>query len=534
MLAGHASVALVNARLYEAQRREAESAKALLELSRELSSVHAARRGRSTASLAGAARILGVPRASVWLPTRRRRGELVCHSSLADATTIRLALSPATGCRRARADAVRDQRPSRSSSRRATTPHVVGPRPRRTLADTYAVAPITLESGWARARRRARAETTCSTSGSSSSWQGSPAQAKLALTNARSLREPRADVPLDRRGARQRPRGEGRVHVVPRPLDQRTWRSRSARSSGSTPTSAEARRARGAVPRHRQDRDPGSDPDQAGPADRRGAGLIETHPELGERILAPIEQLEHVRPIVRACHERYDGVGYPDRLAGGGDPARGADHLRLRRVPRDDDDAALPRRRSRSRRHGGACSRRPGRSSTPRSSRSASACSRPPTRPQPDAERAAPPASPRAAGAAATGLRTSTSPRTGTSQAPGSSSGLGGRQLERPAPAEPGRRQPERERVLPGVEEDEERVVDDRLSVPRLGRDLRAVEERPERGGVAALPVARASSHVRRAGTTRRPERPSPLLVPRRKSARRKIGCRGGARSDAS
>ena len=23
-----------------------------------------------------------------------------------------------------------------------------------------------------------------------------------------------------------------------------------------------------------------------------------------------------MRPIVRACHERYDGTGYPDRLAG--------------------------------------------------------------------------------------------------------------------------------------------------------------------------------------------------------------------------
>ena len=38
VLAGHASVALVNAQLYEGQRREAESAKALLELARELSS----------------------------------------------------------------------------------------------------------------------------------------------------------------------------------------------------------------------------------------------------------------------------------------------------------------------------------------------------------------------------------------------------------------------------------------------------------------------------------------------------------------
>jgi HD-GYP domain-containing protein (c-di-GMP phosphodiesterase class II) len=42
--------------------------------------------------------------------------------------------------------------------------------------------------------------------------------------------------------------------------------------------------------------------------------MIEQHPELGERILAPIDQLEAVRPIVRACHERYDGLGYPDGL----------------------------------------------------------------------------------------------------------------------------------------------------------------------------------------------------------------------------
>ena len=44
--------------------------------------------------------------------------------------------------------------------------------------------------------------------------------------------------------------------------------------------------------------------------------MIEQHPQLGERILAPIDQLEAVRPIVRACHERYDGLGYPDGLTG--------------------------------------------------------------------------------------------------------------------------------------------------------------------------------------------------------------------------
>src|SRR5205823_5384556 len=44
--------------------------------------------------------------------------------------------------------------------------------------------------------------------------------------------------------------------------------------------------------------------------------VIETHPELGERIIAPIHRLQDVRPIVRHCHERYDGAGYPDQIAG--------------------------------------------------------------------------------------------------------------------------------------------------------------------------------------------------------------------------
>jgi HD-GYP domain-containing protein (c-di-GMP phosphodiesterase class II) len=40
--------------------------------------------------------------------------------------------------------------------------------------------------------------------------------------------------------------------------------------------------------------------------------IVKQHPELGEKILAPIERLADVRPIVRACHERWDGLGYPD------------------------------------------------------------------------------------------------------------------------------------------------------------------------------------------------------------------------------
>jgi HD-GYP domain-containing protein (c-di-GMP phosphodiesterase class II) len=44
--------------------------------------------------------------------------------------------------------------------------------------------------------------------------------------------------------------------------------------------------------------------------------VVKAHPELGEKILAPIDRLADVRPIVRACHERWDGLGYPDGKQG--------------------------------------------------------------------------------------------------------------------------------------------------------------------------------------------------------------------------
>ena len=53
-----------------------------------------------------------------------------------------------------------------------------------------------------------------------------------------------------------------------------------------------------------------------GPLTEEERELIETHPELGAKIIAPIDQLQDVCGIVRACHERWDGDGYPDRKAG--------------------------------------------------------------------------------------------------------------------------------------------------------------------------------------------------------------------------
>jgi putative two-component system response regulator len=44
--------------------------------------------------------------------------------------------------------------------------------------------------------------------------------------------------------------------------------------------------------------------------------IIETHPEIGDKLLEPLDLLAGARPIVRHHHERWDGAGYPDRLAG--------------------------------------------------------------------------------------------------------------------------------------------------------------------------------------------------------------------------
>ncbi len=49
-----------------------------------------------------------------------------------------------------------------------------------------------------------------------------------------------------------------------------------------------------------------------GPLSDADFELVKEHPVLGEKILAPIERLADVRPIVRSCHERWDGQGYPD------------------------------------------------------------------------------------------------------------------------------------------------------------------------------------------------------------------------------
>lgn len=44
--------------------------------------------------------------------------------------------------------------------------------------------------------------------------------------------------------------------------------------------------------------------------------LMREHPAIGERIVRHVGSLAHLAPAIRAEHERWDGTGYPDGLAG--------------------------------------------------------------------------------------------------------------------------------------------------------------------------------------------------------------------------
>jgi HD-GYP domain-containing protein (c-di-GMP phosphodiesterase class II) len=53
-----------------------------------------------------------------------------------------------------------------------------------------------------------------------------------------------------------------------------------------------------------------------GPLDDQEWQLMRQHPIVGERVIAGTPGLSHLAPAMRAEHERWDGTGYPDGLAG--------------------------------------------------------------------------------------------------------------------------------------------------------------------------------------------------------------------------
>ena len=60
-----------------------------------------------------------------------------------------------------------------------------------------------------------------------------------------------------------------------------------------------------------------------GPLDRAERALLERHPAIGCAIVEPLGLPEEVLAVVRHHHERWDGCGYPQGLAGGAIPLVG-------------------------------------------------------------------------------------------------------------------------------------------------------------------------------------------------------------------
>jgi len=307
VLAGHASVALENARLYEAQRREAESAKALLEFGRDVAEAIGITEVAERV-VAGAAHILGSPFTSLWLQDAR------------SADLVRLGVHPED-----------DDEPGRDSVLvpaellgpwiERSEPYLIAAEDYASIASApegldgrFAIAPFNVDGRWGVI---AAAIPELWTFGERElELLGSVArQAKLALASAASYET------LERTFL-------STVEALANALeanDEYTstharWITDLALKVGEELgiEGHELKRLELGALLHDIGKIgiPTRILSKPGPLTEDERILVETHPILGERILAPIEQLREVRLIVRSAHEHYNGSGYPDRLAG--------------------------------------------------------------------------------------------------------------------------------------------------------------------------------------------------------------------------
>jgi len=310
VLGGHAAVALENARLYESQRREAEHFKELLEFSRELATAEGLPEVlRRIVELS--ATILGAPGTAVWLQ---------------DAETQQLAPAAVWGFEGARRDeilALSLPPGTVKALARRDEPFVLdadsGIHELTTLEDgaAFAIAPVKLDGG------RLCCIVAAIPPGTPHELDedhlgllsGLAHQAKLAITNAGSFESLEATF-------------VSTVEALANALeanDEYTsshtrWITDTALTVGATlgfDSKALKQLELGAL-FHDIGKIgiPTSILLKPGPLTAEERRIMQQHPELGEKILAPIERLAEVRSIVRSCHEHYDGRGYPDGISG--------------------------------------------------------------------------------------------------------------------------------------------------------------------------------------------------------------------------
>jgi diguanylate cyclase (GGDEF)-like protein len=310
VLAGHAAVALENASLYEAARREAERATALLEFSRQLANVEGmAAVVERIVELS--ARTLNSPRASVWYQ-ETAGGDIKVRATYGYAELARERLARIEFPHDLAATYLMKHEPfvvtSEEYDRLTDVADIAAGRP-------FAIAPLTLDSGRLGCIVVAPPTETGFSDRQLRLLAGVAHQSKLALTNA------------------------GNFNTLERTFLETVEALANALEANDEYTSSHARWITDLSLKVGQELGldiaslkrlelgalfhdigkigiPETILSKPGPLTDDERRIVETHPELGEKIIAPIDRLEEVRPIVRHCHERYDGKGYPDRLSG--------------------------------------------------------------------------------------------------------------------------------------------------------------------------------------------------------------------------
>jgi diguanylate cyclase (GGDEF)-like protein len=310
VLAGHAAVALENASLYQEARREAERATALLEFSRQLTSAEGVDEVVDRI-VELSARTVGSPRVSVWF--QEFAGEEIRVRATFGYSELEVE----------RLSRLRFDHVSTARFLAAREPFVVTDKQHDAILGThevgagkaFAVAPLTLDGGRFGCIAVAPPDDVAFTNRHLHLLAGIAHQACLALTNATNF------------------------HSLERTFLETVEALANALEANDEYTSSHARwitdlalkvgRELGLDARAVKRLELGalfhdigkigipeailSKPGALTEAEQK---LMQKHPELGERIIAPIDRLEEVRPIVRHCHERFDGTGYPDRLEG--------------------------------------------------------------------------------------------------------------------------------------------------------------------------------------------------------------------------
>jgi HD-GYP domain-containing protein (c-di-GMP phosphodiesterase class II) len=312
VLGGHAAVALENARLYEAQRREAEHLKELLEFSRELATASGLPEIlRRIVELSAA--ILGAPRTSVWLEDAEMR------------TLIPAAVWGFDQARHERLLAINIDPASIQEVAERDGPFVLDHEQAAGMlgiaelddGSAFAVAPIKLNGGRLCCIVAAIPPDAIDDFDEDKTelLAGLAHQAKLAITNASSYESLEATF-------------VSTVEALANALEANDeYTSSHTRWITDTALKVGARLGFDSLALKQLELGalfhdigkigiPASILLKPGPLTAEERTIMQQHPELGEKILAPIERLAEVRSIVRSCHEHYDGRGYPDGASG--------------------------------------------------------------------------------------------------------------------------------------------------------------------------------------------------------------------------